>query len=706
MEKNTFIKFNLIILLFLACSLSNISASDTIGSFGETTLTVINPNDGATYTSPTVTVKLQKIVDYDLITDIDYILPIQYCYVNYQLMDFSNSTMEIGEYIANVSSINGQKTITIDCYSSPLNIENILENLTYNKTISFNIDFTSLDSCADLDLMNLDLNANYELSNNIDCVAGGPTIGSYYGVFDGNGYNISNYASSSALFSNLYGQIKNVQMQNVSVNGGQWSSGLVTVAQSGSIIDNVKIYGKIVGDTSSVGGIVGESWGTIKNSETNAEIDGSYGQRVGGIVGYNNQGIIDKCISRSKIIKASKVGGIAGYNIGLINNSEVYGEINAMGGSQVGGITGYNNGKIEKSKTDVTIEGNTDIGGLVGQNGAGDTAAPILSSSYSVGNITTTGTNTNIGGAIGKNYAKIKDVYYIKTDKSAATCIGNNTAKDTNSKDCGTQSTAAALNITINGTTNFTGYTGYFDFLILDDKLKPVMEFNYSIVNGSLTFNDTIVMSGTATKASGYLIINGMNTSLMGGTKTIYLDRKNITMTDVCIKDQEINSSDEISAKCDQKNEYIVKCDGKNYFGYTCSLTNDDTQYKITGLKHSGVIQTDAVAETPTTSTSSGGSSHTSTVTANSSNSTVVTSVLDLTPTLYDDGEINIEDMRNEIKSTDAYKKDNAKEYVFLTIAGLSGLGLLYIFFDFIINRENRKMKIRDNPKLKLKTKY
>jgi hypothetical protein len=95
---------------------------------------------------------------------------------------------------------------------------------------------------------------------------------------------------------------------------------------------------------------------------------------------------------------------------------------------------------------------------------------------------------------------------------------------------------------------------------------------------------------------------------LFGGTKTIYMDRMNTTLTDVCIKDAEITSKDDISPKCDQADEYIVPCDGKDVSGYSCTLNEETNQYKITGLKHSGVIQTDAVVE-DTIVNNNGGSS-------------------------------------------------------------------------------------------------
>jgi hypothetical protein len=610
MKMSNYSLIGILVLFSFAYSLSMVSAvADIVGDYNETTLTILNPDSAnpATYTSPEVTFTLTKTIEYDLITDQNYTDQVQYCKIDGSQMGYINNTIDKGEYILTKNFTNGDKNSFLICY-------NASNEIIYNKSISFNVDYTAIKTCANLDRINIDPYSNYNLANDIDCSSYSMTISTYYGIFDGKGYNISNYYGASSLFSILYGTIKNLQMQNLSINGGGSIGGLVS--QSGStvistsVIDNVKVYGKIVATASNVGGIVAQNWGIIKNSETNMDINSS-SQRVGGIVGYNNANIesgkIENCISKSKVSAIAKTGGLAGYNIGIINNSYAYNEVSSSG-DYVGGLVGYNNGKVIKSISDLKVKGKEYVGGLIGQNGESYLSSPQLEFSYALGNVTCVGTNITSGGAIGKNYAKIKDVYYTKTANTPENCIGNNVAINTNQSDCRTSATTASLNITINGSNNFTGYTGYFDFLIIDDKLKPIMEFNYNIVNGSLTFNETLVINGIASKAAGYLIINGMNTSNMGGTKTIYLERKNITMTDVCIKDQEINASDEIGIKCDGKDEYIVKCDAKNYFGYNCSLTSDGTHYKISGLKHSGVIQTDAVEDTSSDGGSSGGS--------------------------------------------------------------------------------------------------
>jgi hypothetical protein len=163
-------------------------------------------------------------------------------------------------------------------------------------------------------------------------------------------------------------------------------------------------------------------------------------------------------------------------------------------------------------------------------------------------------------------------------------------------------------------------------------------------------------------------------------------------MTDVCIKDQEIETSDEISVKCDGANEYIVKCDAKNYFGYSCSLTSDGTQYKISGLKHSGVIQTDATTTITTTTTSSSGSSSTTrTIVTNSTTvqpeATLYNNMAEEEPNLisYNQPETRNEDSRG-------------KSIIVLIIGGAIVLIIVYGIFHMIEHYEMRKFRLKQRP--------
>jgi murein DD-endopeptidase MepM/ murein hydrolase activator NlpD/subtilisin-like proprotein convertase family protein len=159
--------------------------------------------------------------------------------------------------------------------------------------------------------MNNDLDAWYELSNDIDVSetknwnggAGFTPIGnqhSYFtGHFDGKGHKITGlYISrSDSSFIGLFGAssgsvIKNVGLVNVDVNA-------------------VNGYG--------VGGLVGGNTSTITNCYSTGSVSGYNG--VGGLVGVNyGNGTITNCYSTVSVSEYDCGGGLVGENNGNISN--------------------------------------------------------------------------------------------------------------------------------------------------------------------------------------------------------------------------------------------------------------------------------------------------------------------------------------------------------------------------------------------------
>ena len=122
---------------------------------------------------------------------------------------------------------------------------------------------------------------------------------------------------------------------------------------------------------------------------------------------------------------------------------------------------------------------------------------------------------------------------------------------------------------------------------------KMVAEFDYNFTNGTIDFNNITAEQGNdnngATK--GYIVLSGVNTyELYGKTKTLYINRIDTKMNWVCVKDQEISDIEEITKNCKGENEYHVQCNGQDFDGYKCTYNSELDQYKITGLKHSGVM--------------------------------------------------------------------------------------------------------------------
>lgn len=124
---------------------------------------------------------------------------------------------------------------------------------------------------------------------------------------------------------------------------------------------------------------------------------------------------------------------------------------------------------------------------------------------------------------------------------------------------------------------------------------KKIAEFAYNFTNGTINFENITLEQGynESGAVKGYVLIKGLDTTkLLNGTKTLYMDNLNSTLNWICIKDADIDSIGDITANCKGTNEYQVQCNGQTKDGYTCTLNSTLNQYKVTGLRHSGVTQT------------------------------------------------------------------------------------------------------------------
>lgn len=143
-----------------------------------------------------------------------------------------------------------------------------------------------------------------------------------------------------------------------------------------------------------------------------------------------------------------------------------------------------------------------------------------------------------------------------------------------------------SLSTYINGTLGNTS-TDYSTYGTKKVELKSgsqtIIEFNWSFTNPLDTISPYIEkQSSNASK--GYLLIKGIS-----ATKTIYVDKKT-TSSSICIKNREINSINEISSGCNSSYEVKLTCPGSGS-GYSCSLTNNNYYFKVTGLTRSGAIE-------------------------------------------------------------------------------------------------------------------
>ncbi|MBO9604689.1 MAG: S-layer homology domain-containing protein [Paenibacillaceae bacterium] len=158
----------------------------------------------------------------------------------------------------------------------------------------------------------------------------------------------------------LAGKINNnATLTNVSVTGTIAVSGSSAGAtgglvgfNSGGTIDNGASYGQVLvsGDifgSSSVGGLVGQNNGTIRNSLSEANVDAASaaGNNVsaGGLVGLSGSGSIMQSSARGNVSAKDKVGGVLGEVLGSGAFTNVFSSSATVSGTgdYVGGLIGY-----------------------------------------------------------------------------------------------------------------------------------------------------------------------------------------------------------------------------------------------------------------------------------------------------------------------------------------------------------------------------
>ena len=200
----------------------------------------------------------------------------------------------------------------------------------------------------------------------------------FNGIFKGNGKTLSNLTVNRPDSDNLglFGSIgRDAKIEDLGVLNsnlaGNNKAGSLAGASDGVIV-NSYATGRVEGQGSKIGGLVGENstTGTIINSYARIRVSGTH--YIGGLVGINT-GRISNCYAISSVeAKEYGVGGLVGENhsTGTIVNNYAISDV--VGTSNAGGFIGRNadNGKVENNYAVSSVIGNgSDIGGFIGVNG-------------------------------------------------------------------------------------------------------------------------------------------------------------------------------------------------------------------------------------------------------------------------------------------------------------------------------------------------
>lgn len=322
----------------------------------------------------------------------------------------------------------------------------------------------------DLQDMNLDLTAYYELGQDIDAAVtvgwngglgfdpiGNHPVPAFVGHFDGKGYKITDLVINRPLedFVGLFGytagvggEIKNVGLEDVDITGGNYSvAGLVGFNDDFRDITDCWVTGSVTFDCSAgyaalCAGFVGYSDGVISDcyfngTFTNVDAVGRRNRQNGGFIGLEGGGTITRCWSGGTIImtgvdgsETEELGGFAGLCSGgsitrCFSTMDISIESDGVWG--IGGFIGDNDGTVQDcyARGDVvatiiagpTTYDNIDyVAGFVGYNG--DT----IGNCYSTGLVSATATTTSyVGGFCGEDGGTVTDCFWdIDTSGQAA----------------------------------------------------------------------------------------------------------------------------------------------------------------------------------------------------------------------------------------------------------------------------------------------
>ena len=183
----------------------------------------------------------------------------------------------------------------------------------------------------------------------------------YTGTFDGGGHTISGLKIDQSGTDNV---------------------GLIGRLGSGGKVQDVTLTEVNVTGGTYVGGIAGQTDGTVENCSVNGTVTGQ--NQTGGIVGRNFS-TISGCSAEGTVTGNTNVGGISGLCVPNYDTGT---------GSLIGST-------IEGCHSTAAVSGISSVGGVVGNLGNGCS----LMACYSTGNVTATITygHANVGGVVGIN---------------------------------------------------------------------------------------------------------------------------------------------------------------------------------------------------------------------------------------------------------------------------------------------------------------
>lgn len=221
------------------------------------------------------------------------------------------------------------------------------------------------------------LGANLEFNNATISPIGTETA-PFSGVFNANGFIVSNAKISGTQHLGLFGYIKNATLLNfniesITVSGSKYL-GILSGYSVNSTIQNAFVTGSIKSGN-YVGGMAGYASGsTIDGCENDASLGNTNSQYLGGIVGYLSSSNVSNSINSGSLTGYDCMGGIVGKLDSSSTAKNCYNDAQFTQGylfGSIGGVVGYLDGTICACAMNNSINGTSEggwcsVGGIVG----------------------------------------------------------------------------------------------------------------------------------------------------------------------------------------------------------------------------------------------------------------------------------------------------------------------------------------------------
>lgn len=145
--------------------------------------------------------------------------------------------------------------------------------------------------------------------------------------------------------------------------------GLFRYLEEEAVVQNLILYGELKpeGSKKRIGGIAGTNKGRILGCSFGGT--GEALESLGGIAGINEEtGVIEDCVNYSNLTGNRRIGGIAGENVGTIQNSFNEGEINAASEGIDENSDNKNSISVDREEllSTIVVEKVNDVGGIAG----------------------------------------------------------------------------------------------------------------------------------------------------------------------------------------------------------------------------------------------------------------------------------------------------------------------------------------------------